>query len=319
MGVWLAAGWPCAEAERVQGLPCSSICLPALPPPTAPPPGFPAAAARPHERPSILNTVGREAKREQAGQPAFGPVCSDGTRTATLPLAPTTHSWLPVPTGARDVSLASTGGGPMPQAMGGLTGSDLGGTGLAGLGGSAMGDAGEAWVAHGRWEAAAGVCAPLSIQAKCRALPTHPPTRLPRRGVRRDGRRGRRARCPSASCRSGTPLTPPPSDAAAAAADCPAGARYGGGSEGEDVGIAGAADFGHTTAGARAGLGCGWQLCLRGAGLPGTLWASRAAVQCPWPFRRAVAYRLPPESLPLPRPLAPQSRRALLRQHRPRW
>lgn len=64
------------------------------------------------------------------------------------------------------MSLASAGGGPMPQAMGGLTGSDLGGTGLAGLGGSAMGDAGEARPGGGR----AG-------RQKQGSVPAHPPTK----------------------------------------------------------------------------------------------------------------------------------------------
>lgn len=46
-----------------------------------------------------------------------------------------------------DGALAATSGTPMPQFMGGVTGGDLGGTGIAGMGGaagsgSAMGDTG---------------------------------------------------------------------------------------------------------------------------------------------------------------------------------
>ena len=100
----------------------------------------------------------------------------------------------------------------MPRAMGGLTGSDLGGASLEGLGGGAMGDAGAAWATLWRARAArephqrgsTHECMPAEMHAIHRppapALPCHrQATTAPRRAWR-----AARATCRARATAAGT-------------------------------------------------------------------------------------------------------------------
>jgi hypothetical protein len=102
----------------------------------------------------LLAAQGKGASRRKAsraGCPNAAPCWSSHSQlSAALEASscyPAGLAILPLTAAGGDGALAATSGTPMPQFMGGVTGGDLGGTGIAGMGGaagsgSAMGDTG---------------------------------------------------------------------------------------------------------------------------------------------------------------------------------